>query len=125
MSEQVAFQRPASMSDAVTHYCPGCTHGVIHRLVAEVIDAVEQFVLMSDVNTKAKITFNSCAHSSFPMERATVTAVAFDGSAGASYGDNAPSALAGAEETVAQGHVYFSEGKWWTVKETDRNDAVA
>jgi 2-oxoglutarate ferredoxin oxidoreductase subunit beta len=26
------------MSDAHTHYCPGCTHGIIHRLVAEVID---------------------------------------------------------------------------------------
>ncbi len=32
------FQRPEALSDAVTHYCPGCTHGVIHRLVAEVID---------------------------------------------------------------------------------------
>ncbi len=32
------FQRPEAMTDAVTHYCPGCTHGVIHRLVAEVID---------------------------------------------------------------------------------------
>ncbi len=32
------FSRPAAMSDQPTHYCPGCTHGVIHRLVAEVID---------------------------------------------------------------------------------------
>jgi len=32
------FQRPESMSDTVTHYCPGCTHGVIHRLVAESLD---------------------------------------------------------------------------------------
>jgi len=32
------FTKPESMSDAYTHYCPGCTHGVIHRLVAEVID---------------------------------------------------------------------------------------
>jgi len=32
------FARPESMSLAVTHYCPGCTHGIIHRLVAEVID---------------------------------------------------------------------------------------
>jgi 2-oxoglutarate ferredoxin oxidoreductase subunit beta len=32
------FSRPESLSDRVTHYCPGCTHGVIHRLVAEVID---------------------------------------------------------------------------------------
>jgi len=32
------FARPEALSRQVTHYCPGCTHGVIHRLVAEVID---------------------------------------------------------------------------------------
>lgn len=32
------FQKPVSLSDNYTHYCPGCTHGVIHRLVAEAID---------------------------------------------------------------------------------------
>jgi 2-oxoglutarate/2-oxoacid ferredoxin oxidoreductase subunit beta len=32
------FKKPESLSDAHTHYCPGCTHGVIHRLVAEAID---------------------------------------------------------------------------------------
>jgi len=32
------FTKPKSLSDQITHYCPGCTHGVIHRLVAEVID---------------------------------------------------------------------------------------
>jgi 2-oxoglutarate ferredoxin oxidoreductase subunit beta len=32
------FQRPRSLYDRPTHYCPGCTHGVAHRLVAEVID---------------------------------------------------------------------------------------
>jgi 2-oxoglutarate/2-oxoacid ferredoxin oxidoreductase subunit beta len=32
------FQRPQSLYDRPTHYCPGCTHGVAHRLVAEVID---------------------------------------------------------------------------------------
>lgn len=32
------FQKPEAMSDVPTHYCPGCTHGVAHRLVAEVID---------------------------------------------------------------------------------------
>ena len=33
----VVFERPAMLTDAEFHYCPGCTHGVIHRLVAEVI----------------------------------------------------------------------------------------
>lgn len=35
---QVVFQRPEALGTVVTHYCPGCTHGVIHRLVAEVLD---------------------------------------------------------------------------------------
>ena len=34
----VIFDRPESLRDVVTHYCPGCTHGVIHRIVAEVLD---------------------------------------------------------------------------------------
>jgi len=32
------YQRPQALSEEHTHYCPGCTHGVIHRLIAEVID---------------------------------------------------------------------------------------
>ena len=32
------FEKPQALTDAVLHYCPGCTHGIIHRLVAEVID---------------------------------------------------------------------------------------
>jgi 2-oxoglutarate ferredoxin oxidoreductase subunit beta len=35
---QIVYQRPESLTDNVTHYCPGCTHGVAHRLVAEVLD---------------------------------------------------------------------------------------
>lgn len=30
--------RPATMKDAAFHYCPGCGHSVIHRLIAEVIE---------------------------------------------------------------------------------------
>jgi 2-oxoglutarate ferredoxin oxidoreductase subunit beta len=36
--EQIVYQRPTSLSDVPTHYCPGCTHGLIHKLIAEVID---------------------------------------------------------------------------------------
>jgi 2-oxoglutarate ferredoxin oxidoreductase subunit beta len=35
---QRVYQRPASLSDTPSHYCPGCTHGVAHRLIAEVMD---------------------------------------------------------------------------------------
>ncbi|MBO5432832.1 MAG: 2-oxoglutarate oxidoreductase [Clostridia bacterium] len=34
----VVFEKPKTLTDATLHYCPGCTHGIIHRLVAEVID---------------------------------------------------------------------------------------
>ena len=36
--EKQVFTRTESMQDRVTHYCPGCHHGIIHRLVAESID---------------------------------------------------------------------------------------
>ncbi len=32
------FARPTALSDMPTRYCPGCGHGIIHRLVAEVVD---------------------------------------------------------------------------------------
>ncbi|MFH1867837.1 MAG: thiamine pyrophosphate-dependent enzyme [Candidatus Omnitrophota bacterium] len=32
------FSRTESLQDVITHYCAGCGHGIVHRLVAEVID---------------------------------------------------------------------------------------
>ncbi len=37
----IVFDKPKSLTDAPLHYCPGCTHGIIHRLVAEAIDELE------------------------------------------------------------------------------------
>ncbi|HOU10782.1 MAG TPA: thiamine pyrophosphate-dependent enzyme [Clostridiales bacterium] len=34
----VVFEKPHALTDAPTHYCPGCTHGIIHRLIAECLD---------------------------------------------------------------------------------------
>ena len=34
----IVFERPHALIDIPLHYCPGCTHGVIHRLIAEVMD---------------------------------------------------------------------------------------
>ncbi len=34
----VVFDKPHALTDKPFHYCPGCTHGIIHRLVAEAID---------------------------------------------------------------------------------------
>ena len=36
----IVFDKPKAMSDVKLHYCPGCTHGIVHRLVAEVIDSL-------------------------------------------------------------------------------------
>lgn len=35
---KVVFDRPHALSDVPLTYCPGCTHGIVHRLIAEVID---------------------------------------------------------------------------------------
>lgn len=39
--EQLVYQRPKSLTSMPTHYCPGCTHGVAHRLIAEVMDEMD------------------------------------------------------------------------------------
>lgn len=35
---ELVYSYPESLTEAHTHYCPGCTHGIIHRLIAEVLD---------------------------------------------------------------------------------------
>lgn len=37
----VVFKRTEGLQDVTTHYCPGCTHGIIHRLVAEVLEEMD------------------------------------------------------------------------------------
>jgi 2-oxoglutarate ferredoxin oxidoreductase subunit beta len=39
--ENLVYVRPSAFTDTPTHYCPGSTHGVAHRLVAEVLDEME------------------------------------------------------------------------------------
>lgn len=36
--ENLVYEKPRLMNDETMHYCPGCSHGVIHKLVAEVIE---------------------------------------------------------------------------------------
>lgn len=36
--ENIVYQKPRLITDNTMHYCPGCSHGTIHKLVAEVID---------------------------------------------------------------------------------------
>lgn len=37
----IVYKRPHALTDEVFHYCPGCTHGIIHRLIAETIDELD------------------------------------------------------------------------------------
>lgn len=37
-NKMIVFDKPKSLTDVPLHYCPGCTHGIVHRLVAEAID---------------------------------------------------------------------------------------
>ena len=34
----IVFQKPSTLTDAPLHYCPGCTHGIVHRLVAQALE---------------------------------------------------------------------------------------
>ena len=36
--ENLVYAKPRLITDNVMHYCPGCSHGTVHKLVAEVID---------------------------------------------------------------------------------------
>jgi 2-oxoglutarate ferredoxin oxidoreductase subunit beta len=49
---ELVYTRPESLADVYTHYCPGCTHGIAHRLVAEVLDELglrERTILVAPV----------------------------------------------------------------------------
>jgi 2-oxoglutarate ferredoxin oxidoreductase subunit beta len=41
MSQKTLFKRTTGLTDKPTHYCPGCTHGVIHRLTGEVMEEMD------------------------------------------------------------------------------------
>ena len=36
--ENLVAKKPTLMNDNPMHYCPGCSHGVVHKLIAEVIE---------------------------------------------------------------------------------------
>lgn len=49
---EVVYARPQALSSVDTHYCPGCTHGVAHRLLAEALDELglrERTILVAPV----------------------------------------------------------------------------
>jgi 2-oxoglutarate ferredoxin oxidoreductase subunit beta len=41
VAPRVIYERPALLTDRPTHYCPGCGHGIVHRLIAEVLEEMD------------------------------------------------------------------------------------
>ena len=39
--ENLVYQKPRLLNDNAMHYCPGCSHGVVHKLIAEVIEEMK------------------------------------------------------------------------------------
>ncbi|MBN2226419.1 MAG: 2-oxoglutarate oxidoreductase [candidate division Zixibacteria bacterium] len=75
------FTRPASLSETITHYCPGCTHGIIHRLVAESLDELglrERAVGVAPVGCSVLIyNYFNCDFLEAPHGRAPALATGF------------------------------------------------
>lgn len=52
---KIVYKRPTGFTDRTTHYCPGCTHGVAHRLIAEVLEE------MGELNNTIGVAPVGCA----------------------------------------------------------------
>lgn len=91
VAETLVYQRPESLTTAYTHYCPGCTHGTAHRLVAEVLDELgirEQTIGIAPVGCSVtayyyfNVDFAEAAHGRAPamatgMKRANPDKIVF------------------------------------------------
>ncbi len=58
----IVFEKTRGLTDKETHYCPGCTHGVIHRLVAE---AMEELGVLDDAIGVAPVGCSVLAYDYF------------------------------------------------------------
>ena len=65
----IVFERTTGLTDKPFHYCPGCTHGIIHRIIAETM--VEMGILDSTVGVASVgCTYNSYEYFSCDMVQA-------------------------------------------------------
>ena len=39
--QNIVYKKPSLMNDSPMHYCPGCSHGMVHKLVAEIIEEMQ------------------------------------------------------------------------------------
>jgi 2-oxoglutarate ferredoxin oxidoreductase subunit beta len=55
MAEKIVYQKSAGLTDKELHYCPGCTHGIIHKLVAETLvelDVLQKAIVIAPVGVR-------------------------------------------------------------------------
>ncbi len=60
VNEKLVYSLPESMGDAATHYCPGCGHGILHKLLGEAIDELgirEKTIIVASVGCSVLIYF--------------------------------------------------------------------
>ena len=60
----VVFEKTKMLTDAVFHYCPGCNHGIAHRLVGE---AIEELGLADNVIGVAPVGCSVFAYNYFNL----------------------------------------------------------
>jgi len=94
MAERV-FGRPRSLADVPTHYCPGCHHGIIHRLVAEVLDELK---LQDKTVGIASVGCSALAYDYFNVDMVQ-----------AAHG-RAPAVATGVKRVVPEGIVFTYQG---------------
>lgn len=77
----IVFEKTSVLTDVKMHYCPGCTHGIIHRLVAECLEELDEdknaiIAVPVGCSVLADVYFNvdtiQCAHGRAP---ATATGI--------------------------------------------------
>ncbi|MGE5485105.1 MAG: thiamine pyrophosphate-dependent enzyme [Ignavibacteriales bacterium] len=103
---QKVFGKPESMTDVLMRYCPGCPHGIAHRLVAEVIDELgiqEKTIGIAPVgcavfaNDYFKVDFQQAAHGRAPAVATGIKRVLPDRAVFTYQGDGDLAAIGTAE----------------------------
>jgi 2-oxoglutarate ferredoxin oxidoreductase subunit beta len=65
LQENLVYERPETLTDAPFHYCPGCGHGVAHRIIAE---AIAELGIQEDVIGVAPVGCSVLAYNYFNID---------------------------------------------------------
>ena len=72
--ENLVYKKPTLMNDNAMHYCPGCSHGVVHKLIAEVIEEMGMEDKTVGISPVGCAVFVRSATSRFPLPWKSYTA---------------------------------------------------